>query len=188
MSRTTLRALSFGLPLGLLSAASAHAAEGGLVLLPSLPPFMASVAEAIGAPVGWGTFLLLIFFPALLLPLNALLFKPLLRVLDEREAQIEGTRQRAETLERQASETLERYQASVRDTRDTAERERRESLDRVRAEAQGETAAARADAEARIESARREVEVALDSARSGLRGQAEELARQAASQVLGRAL
>ena len=43
---------------------SAMAAEDGLVLLPSLPPFMAGVAEAIGAPVGWGTVMLLLFFTA----------------------------------------------------------------------------------------------------------------------------
>lgn len=186
MSRIHLRALLVGISTA--APLPAFAAEGGLQLLPELPPFMAGVAEAIGAPVGWGTLILLLFFPALLVPLNALLFKPLLRLLDEREERIAGTRARAEKLEQDATATLERYEGSVRETRDEAERSRRAALEEVRREAQQQTAAARREAEGRIEAARREVDEALESARSGLRAQAEELARQAASQVLGRAL
>lgn len=183
MSRIALRAPSIGLLLLLPLAASA--AEGGLVLLPELPP---GIAEAIGAPVGWGTLLLIVFFVVLLFPVNALLFQPLLRVLEQREERISGTRARAEKLEREAAEILARYERSLAETRAESEQERRALLEEVRREAQGETAAARREAEQRIERARREVGLALDGARSGLRGQAEELARQAASQVLGRAL
>lgn len=183
MSRIALRAPSIGLLL--LLALPASAAEGGLQLLPELP---APIADAIGAPTGWGTILLIAFFVFLLFPVNALLFEPLLRVLDQREERIAGTRARAEKLEREAAEILARYERTVAETRAESEQQRRGLLDQVRGEAQGETAAARREAEQRIEQARREVGEALESARSGLRGQAEELARQAASQVLGRAL
>jgi len=186
VSRIPLRALLVALLIA--APLPAFAAEGGLQLLPELPPFLSGVAAAIGAPVGWGTLILLLFFPALLVPLNALLFKPLLRLFDEREDRIAGTRARAEKLERNAAETLHRYESALRETREAAELERRGTLDAVRRESHQETAAARGEAEARIESARREVGAALESARSGLRAQAEELARQAASQVLGRAL
>ena len=171
MSRTLLRALIACL-LCTASPSAVFAAEGGLVLTPQPDLLIA----------------LLVFFLLLVVPVHKVLFAPLLRVLDEREEKIAGTRARAEKLERNASETLARYQSSVRQTRDEAELERRATLEEVRREAQRETAAARSEAEGRIEAARTEVDTALESARGGLRAQAEELARQAASQVLGRAL
>ena len=192
MSRTHLRALSIALLC--LAPGTAFAAEGGLVLLPALPPFLSGVAESltgvlgVEVPVGWNTVLLLLFFAVLVVPLNGMLFKPLLRVLDERNERIAGTRERAERLERDAAQVLERYESAVRGTREEAESERRAALEEVRQEAQQQTGAARSDAEQRIESARQEVGRALDEARGGLRSQAQELARQAAAQVLGRAL
>jgi F0F1-type ATP synthase membrane subunit b/b' len=48
--------------------------------------------------------------------------------------------------------------------------------------------AARSEAEARLDGARAEIAASLESARGALRSQAQDLARQAASQVLGRAL
>jgi F0F1-type ATP synthase membrane subunit b/b' len=76
----------------------------------------------------------------------------------------------------------------VRETREEGERNRRSLLTEVRAEVQREIAAARRDAEGRLDTARGEIAASLESARASLRGQAQELASQAASQVLGRAL
>ena len=166
----------------------AAAAEHGLQILPDLPPFLSALAKAIGAPIGWGLVLLLVLFPLLLAPTSALVLKPLLRVLDERDARTAGTRTKAERLEQQAAAILARYEQAVRDTREEGERGRRSLLTEVRAEAQHEIAAARRDAEQRLERARTEIAAALESARAALRGQAQDLARQAASQVLGRAL
>jgi F-type H+-transporting ATPase subunit b len=172
----------------LLAPGFAAASEGELVLLPELPPFMSGIAEAIGAPIGWNLVLLLILFPALLPFVNALVLKPLLRVLDEREARTAGTRTRAERLEQEAAAVLARYEQAVRETREEGERTRRSLLTEVRGEAQREVAVARRDAEARLESARGEIATALEAARASLRSQAQDLASQAASQVLGRAL
>jgi F-type H+-transporting ATPase subunit b len=173
----------------LLFAPLAASAEGHtLVLLPELPPFMSGVAKSIGAPVGWNLVILLLLFPALLPFVNAFVLKPLLRVLDEREARTAGTRAKAEKLEQDAAAILLRYEAAVRATREESERGRRTLLTEVRSETQREISAARGDAESRLESARGEITSALASARAGLRAEAQELARQAASQVLGRAL
>jgi F-type H+-transporting ATPase subunit b len=150
----------------------ASAAEGGLVLVPDPRLLIA----------------LIVFFVVLIAPANALVFKPLLRVLDERDARTAGTRARAERLEQEASAILARYEQAVRETREESERSRRALLTEVRAEAQREIGGARRDAEGRLEAARGEIGSALASARGSLRGQAQDLASQAASQVLGRAL
>ena len=84
----------------LLGAAPAHAAEG-LVLVPE------------------GTLLVVLIaaFAALVFPVNALVFKPLFRVLDEREARIGGARARAAEIEVEANALLERYRDAIRDSR-----------------------------------------------------------------------
>jgi F-type H+-transporting ATPase subunit b len=164
--------VSFALLVAAAPLAAAASSEGGLVLVPDPPLLLALIA----------------LFVALIAPVNALVFKPLLRVLDEREERIAGTRSHAAKLEGKAEELLARYERSVAETRETSERERRTLLEEVRAEAQRETAAARGEAESRIEASRREVAVALESARETLRGQSADLAREAAAQVLGRAL
>jgi F-type H+-transporting ATPase subunit b len=158
--------------LALLGPAFAAASEDGLVLVPD-PQLLVA---------------LILLFVLLIAPVNALVFKPLLRVLEERAARITGTRSRADKIEQDAAVILARYETSVRETREESERTRRSLLEEVRDEAQRETAAARRDAEGRIERARHEVAASLDTARGTLRAEAQELARQAASQVLGRAL
>jgi F-type H+-transporting ATPase subunit b len=156
----------------LLTPALAAASEGGLVLVPE-PRLLVT---------------LIALFVLLIAPVNALVIKPLLRVLEERDARIAGTRSRAEKIEQDAAAILLRYETSVRATREESERTRRSLLEEVRDEAQRETAAARREAEGIIERARGEVAAALDAARGTLRAEAQDLARQAASQVLGRAL
>jgi F-type H+-transporting ATPase subunit b len=157
----------------LLAPGVAFAAEGhGLVLLPEL----------------WRIVPLIALFAVLILPANGLVVKPLLRVLDERDARIGGTRAKADRLEHEAAEILARYEQAVRDTREEGERARRSLLTEVRSEVQREIASARSEAESRLDGARGEIAASLESARGALRGQAQDLARQAASQVLGRAL
>jgi len=171
--RQQLRALA---PCGALAALLlpdvARASSGELVLVPKLP--------MLGA--------LIVVFLLLVAPVNRLIFKPLLRVLDEREARTAGTRARAARLEEEAREVLERYEREIAKTREEAERDRRATLERGRGESQQLTGGARGEAERALEQARRELAGALDSARSGLRAQSQELAREAAARVLGRPL
>jgi F-type H+-transporting ATPase subunit b len=152
-------------------ATPAHAA-GDLVLIPSLPLLVA----------------LVVLFAVLVLPVNAMVFKPVFRILDEREARTTGTREKAEQLERDAQEILDRYESSVQGVRDEAERERRAALEGARGDSQGATADARAAAESEIEQARAQIHAEFEAARTALRNQSQDLARQAASRVLGRVL
>lgn len=158
--------------LGLLAATPALAAEGGLVLIPSL--------EMLGA--------LIALFVILIFPVHTLVFRPIFAVFDARAEKIAGTRARAERIAADAEEVLTRYEGSLREAREEAERERKERLAAARSESAEQSAAARAEAEREIERARDQISAGLVEARSSLRPQAELLAREAAARVLGREL
>lgn len=154
-----------------IAATPAHAA-GGLQLIPE-------VAELVT---------LFVLFALLIFPLNALIFRPIFGVLDEREERIAGARRRGEQLETEAAQIVARYEGEVREVRESSERERRESLDRSRDERATIADAARSEAEAEIERGRMAIASSLDEARTTLRAGAEQLASQAAERILGRSL
>ena len=156
----------------LLHAADALASGGRLVLVPDVPILLG----------------LIVLFAVLVAPVNALLFRPIFRVLDARAERITGARERAAKLQTQADEILQRYEQAVREVREDAERQRRERLDESRRETAVQTLAARRVAEGELERARAELDAALTGARASLREQAESLARETAARVLGRSL
>ena len=131
---------------------------------------------------------LLVGFVVLSLIVNPLIVQPVLRVLDERRGRIEGARRRAEKLQADANDVLARYESEVREVREEAERARREHLVAAHSEQAQITADARTEAESEIESSRRELAGLLDEARASLRRSSQELAREAAERILGRAL
>ena len=131
-------------------------------------------------------FYLMVLFVLLVFPVNKLLFHPIFRVLDERDARIEGARKRAAQIGAEAEATLGRYRSAVRSAREEAESDRKQVLEEARREQAELTGSVRSEAEAEINRAREEVAGALDDARSQLREQAQELAREAATRVLGR--
>jgi F-type H+-transporting ATPase subunit b len=158
--------------LGAALAARPAWASGGIEIMPDWP--------LLG--------ILLVAFALLTWPVNALIFRPLFRVLDERERRIEGARERAREVDAQAGAVLARYEEAVARARDEAAAERRTRLDATREEEKEAAAAAREAAEGQIDSARREIAEALREARAGLRPRAEALAREAAERILGRGL
>jgi F-type H+-transporting ATPase subunit b len=166
----TLKTLP-ALAIGLLTALPARAAGEALEIFPD---------ERI--------FYLIVLFVLLVFPVNKLLFHPIFRVLDERDARIEGARKRADAVSAEAEATLQRYRSGVRSARDEAESGRKQVLEQARREQAQLTGGARSEAEAEINRAREEVAGALTEARSQLREQAEALAREAATRVLGRSL
>ena len=154
----------------LLSAGTASAAEGGIVLWPDLRILPVMIA----------------LFVVLLVTLNALLFRPLLRTLDLRVERTEGARANAEKLAARADEILARYEAAVRDVRIEAEQGRRAEIAEARSQTSARTAQARADAEQQTKRAEADIAGALAAARGQLRAEVEPIAREAASRVLGR--
>ena len=131
---------------------------------------------------------LILFFFLLVYPVNQLIFRPIFRVLDERDAKIAGTRKRAERLFAEADEVLARYESSVREVRAEAEQARKQVIQAARGDGGSRTAQARGESEREVAHARDEIAAALDTARGELRAQTEGLAREIATQTLGRAL
>ncbi|MEZ4332177.1 MAG: ATP synthase F0 subunit B [Myxococcota bacterium] len=131
---------------------------------------------------------MLIAFALLVFPLNALIFQPIFRALDARADRIQGARARSDLLQREADSILERYESAVRDARAGAESARQVEIARAREEQTALTAQAKQESERQLESARADLARSLETARASLRASAEDLARTAAEQVLGRAL
>jgi F-type H+-transporting ATPase subunit b len=163
-------------------AGPAEAAEGGLQIFPDFDPF---------APGSWAAsrfVQLIVLFLLLIVPVNRFVLMPLLRVLDERTARIEGTRRRAGEVGAQADGALARYSAAVEAARKQAGVLRTDALEHARGDQVRILADARHAAEAEVSAARSSVAGALAEARAALRAESPGLAREAAARVLGRSL
>jgi F-type H+-transporting ATPase subunit b len=156
----------------LLAAGPARAAEGGLQLVPEPERLI----------------FLLVLFLVLVPLLNALLFKPLLGVLEERGRRIEGARARAAELSTRAAALVAQHDEAVQGVRQSAHHERAQFVDEARRAHQGAIGEARAGAERRLAQTRDEIGAALEAARAQLRDAAGPLAREAAERLLGRSL
>ena len=155
-----------------------------LVLIPDYQLF-----GVFGAGEGIGTlWVMLIAFVVLIFPLNALMFQPIFRALDERDERIQGARDRSAQLQSEADDVLDRYETAIRDARSQSESERQTALASARDEQTELTTQARGDAEQELERARGELNRSLDEARATLRASADDLATAAAEQILGRSL
>jgi F-type H+-transporting ATPase subunit b len=157
---------------GLLAAYPAHAAEGGLRIVPD--PLQLT--------------LLIVLFLLLVPTLNSLVFRPLLGVLEERERRIDGARTKAGELAERAAQLVERHDQAVSEVREAANAERASTIEEARREHQSALGAARAHAEREIVATREDVTQALQRARAALRADAEPLAREVAERLLGRSL
>jgi len=131
---------------------------------------------------------LIVGFIALMFPTNQLIFKPIFRALDERDERIEGARTRATQIQRDADGVLSDYETRIREARADADAARKDSITAARSEHASLTADARSEAEVKIERARVTLAGDLVNARESMRGDARDLARAAAEQILGRSL
>jgi F-type H+-transporting ATPase subunit b len=171
-STASARALAAtGLLAATLAAEPAQASDT-LVLLPDIPVLV----------------VMLVGFVLLIFPLNALIFRPIFHALDARADKISGARERSEQLRAEAASVLDRYESSIREARIESERARQEQILRARDEQKRLTDEARGEAERNLDTARGDLHRALDEARATLRTSAEDLARAAAEQILGRPL
>ncbi len=186
-SRRTLALAAFGIAL----VATPALAAGGLSIFPDLieDALYSTYGGALVANPLRSTWLqLVILFVMIMFPLNALIFRPLLRTLEQRGEKIEGARGRANALSKQATEVLGRYEAAVGVARREAENVRRQTLETARSEQTRIGAEARGSAEREVAQARAGVAGAVDTARAALRDETERLAREVAAKVLGRPL
>ena len=132
--------------------------------------------------------ILLVFFVLLVFPLNAMIFRPLFRVLDDRESKISGATNDAQQLVTKASELMEEYRGKIREAREDAEASRRVQLESARSEQASITGDAKAEAEDEIGRAREEIGESLNEARTIIQAASREVAGVAAERILGRPL
>lgn len=126
------------------------------------------------------------FFLVLLFVLKPLLFDPMMRLFEEREKRIEGTRHQATKEDERSAKALAKYEAVLAKAREEGARER----DALRAEGQKREAElmarVRAEVAATLESGRGEISKEATAARQQLSGDARSLGRDMAARVLGR--
>jgi F-type H+-transporting ATPase subunit b len=176
MHRTIVAA---ALLLAVVLAAPAGAAEGGLEIFPDIvrvPPLESRYVQ------------LMVLFLLLIFPVNQLVLKPLLGVLEQRSQRIEGARKRSAELGAQADAVLARYETAVEQARKQAEEQRKATLSAARGDQARLMAEARHGAEREVTAARSGVAGALGAARAALRGETTALASEIAARVLGRKL
>jgi F-type H+-transporting ATPase subunit b len=118
--------------------------------------------------------------------LDRVLFKPLLRVMRERETAIKSAIQAAETATAKAQAASAEFDANVTAARADLYKqmdERRKAAEGYRKELVAQT---KADVDAQLASAKAELESQAAEAKARLDAEAEQLGRDIASKVLGR--
>jgi F-type H+-transporting ATPase subunit b len=155
-----------------LGPAAPASAAGGLDLIPD--PFLLAV--------NFGVLLLLIY------PVNRLLLQPLAAVLAEREARTFGARERAEKLSSESQAQLASLEERAHAARAQAQARRATLLAEADAEERALLGAAREAGQRELEDVRAVIATELATARDGLAREAKKLAKEAASQILGRKL
>ncbi|MBV8856006.1 MAG: ATP synthase F0 subunit B [Acidobacteria bacterium] len=118
--------------------------------------------------------------------LNRLLFKPVLRTLNDREARTHGRSDEARETIRKVGESLSRYENSLRQAR----AEGYSLLERQQSEANGERqrriAEVRREVEEQLGQEKNEIQAQAERARATLLGEAERVAADIKVQVLRR--
>jgi F-type H+-transporting ATPase subunit b len=119
--------------------------------------------------------------------LSPVLFKPVLKVFDERERRIHGAADEAKRFLGNADEKSavveQKLQAAQAEARGVLQGRREKALEKERALLEQ----ARADAQVRVEKARGELRSATNDARTALKGDANAMADDIVKKVLGRA-
>jgi F-type H+-transporting ATPase subunit b len=150
--------------------------------------FEASVSEgsAVNVDLDASLVVQIGLFILLLVILKPLLFDPMLKLFEEREKKIEGTRREATKEDERSAKALAKYEAICAKAREAGNLER----DQLRAEGQKKEAEilalVRAQTAATIEDGRKSIANEATAARSALDTEANVLGQAIASRVLGR--
>ncbi len=161
---------------------TAHTTLGG-----ALRGQAASSAEGgVTVDLDLSLFVYLGFFLVLLLVLKPALFDPMMRLFEEREKRIEGTRHRATKEDERSAKALAKYESVLAKAREAGAAER----DALRAEGLKREATVmnqvRAEVADTLERGRAEIDKEARVAREQLKIDARALGREMASRVLGR--
>jgi F-type H+-transporting ATPase subunit b len=127
-------------------------------------------------------------FGLLLFLLGALLYRPVLRVLDERARRIQESMEQAEQIRRQAQQAEEEFRARMEEARREARSIVDQALQAGRALQEEARAEAQRQAAAELERARSQIQAERDAAIAELRREFADLAIRAAERVIRRSL
>lgn len=130
----------------------------------------------------------LVNFLILLVVLNALLFKPVLRVLDEREKLVKESAELKERLGALADESNQEYEARILAAKQEAMGIRAEKRSQALAGFRGIIAGAREEGAVELDKARRKIGEQAERSRQELSAEAEKLASNIADKLVGRSL
>lgn len=129
---------------------------------------------------------ILILFLIFVFVLNRLLFRPISRVLDERQTLIEGSANEARASRRRYDAKLADYEATIRQARADGyrrvEQERATALEQRRTVIEG----AKQQAHGLISNARQEIEKQAAQARTALESEGRQIAERISRTILGR--
>lgn len=128
----------------------------------------------------------IVIFIAAIFILNALVFKPFIRLIDRREKLTRGAIEEARELEEKVKEILEEYDAKLGEARAQAQEERSKILREAETASEGIIAKARQEAAGVIEEAKTKLEADTVRIKEKLKADVELLAREIASKILGK--
>ncbi|MEO8549771.1 MAG: ATP synthase F0 subunit B [Kofleriaceae bacterium] len=117
---------------------------------------------------------------------NAFLFQPYLKLRERRKEGIDGARAEAEKMSAQADAELADYEKKLAQARSRANDEGRKVRAEAAAHEKSVTDASRAESQKALEEASKKMKAETDAARLQLLPQANALAKQLASKLLGR--
>lgn len=129
-----------------------------------------------------GNFLLLILL------LELLLYRPLQAIMDQRQARVDGARQRSAELEAQIAERQEVFDERLEQARDEARQVRHAALEEAHRQQTRLIGEAHDQAAQSLEQVRREIAARLQTETAQMRALATRLGDEVAARLLGRPL
>jgi F-type H+-transporting ATPase subunit b len=138
--------------------------------------------------VNFTLFIQLINFLILLLLLNALLYKPILAKIRERESKIKADRDKAGQLENEVLEQEKKHQEALVEARQVAAREKAELLAAAKKSEADILDKARVNAAAIVDEMKASIQAESEKARNALKGEMALLAKSISEKILGRAI
>ncbi|MEW6489435.1 MAG: F0F1 ATP synthase subunit B [Thermodesulfobacteriota bacterium] len=130
----------------------------------------------------------LVNFLLLMYLLNRLLFRPMLRVLEERSDRTEGRRKQAAQLSSESQALWDDYQKRLQAAKADADRTRTQVIRQAEAQRDRLLEAASGEADKAVTQVRARLRAESEDARKALRAQVAPLATAVAQRILGRAV
>ena len=136
----------------------------------------------------WTLFLQFANFMILMAVLNALLFKPLRVALQARREAIESSKAKVHDIDEQVQAQIARYEAQLQEARLQGAQERATLRKAGQEEEARILGAANQTAAEKLQTIKEQIQGEAGTARQALRDETEDLAREIAGKVLGRAI